>query len=223
MRMPTLLQKLVTTENSRELLRINIRRLMQEKGINEADLARNAELPAATLHKILSGKTEDPRASTLTALANYFRISVDELLTGIVATKPISEDMNTSVQSYPVLTWHECINVPNILNTLTVSNWEKWIAGKAISKKAYALTSKPSMEPYFLNGTMLIIDLTITAKDGDIVVVHYPSTNEATIRKLISDGPTIRLQSLNLSEPPSNLNEEIKFLGALSYTMFMYN
>src|SRR5579863_6988609 len=71
-----------------ENLTDNLRHLMQLKDISEAALARKTAIPQPTLHKILAGKTNDPRASTLKALADFFEISIDELLTGIAFMQP---------------------------------------------------------------------------------------------------------------------------------------
>ena len=62
----------------------NIKRLMMAKGLNEAKLAKRTNIPQPTLHKILSGKTEDPRVSTLKLLAEFFNVS----LVAIIYTPP---------------------------------------------------------------------------------------------------------------------------------------
>src|SRR3990167_5290128 len=92
------------TEQSTEhdLLIINLRSLMKNVGLNEAELSRRTDIPQATLHKILAGKTEDPRASTLKTLSDFFGISIDELLSGNpIATS--EKSAATSAQSIPVI------------------------------------------------------------------------------------------------------------------------
>ena len=54
--------------------------LLQQTHINESELARRVNLPKATINRITSGRTPDPRASTLIAIAEYFNISVDQLM-----------------------------------------------------------------------------------------------------------------------------------------------
>ena len=61
----------------------NIRRMMNQFKVTEAEVSRRTHVPQPTIHKILSGKTTDPRASTLKSLADYFKISIDELVTGV--------------------------------------------------------------------------------------------------------------------------------------------
>ena len=43
-------------------------------------LARRTGLNQPTLYKIISGETEDPRISTLLALAKFFDVNVEELI-----------------------------------------------------------------------------------------------------------------------------------------------
>ena len=63
-----------------DILITNLYSLIQEHQINEAELSRRTGIPQPTLHKILSGKTTDPRISTLLqTLASYFNITLDNL------------------------------------------------------------------------------------------------------------------------------------------------
>src|SRR5258708_3755131 len=49
-----------------------LKKLMADKGIrSETELARQVNLPQTTIHRILSGETSDPRASTLSIIASF--------------------------------------------------------------------------------------------------------------------------------------------------------
>jgi SOS-response transcriptional repressor LexA len=199
----------------------NLHRLMQVKGVSEAELARKSNIPQPTLHKILSGKTDDPRASTLRALASFFEISIDELLTGTASLYQGAS--TTKTQSIPVISWSECVDAIKFIKKLIPSNWANWTISDCLSQNAYALISKASMEPCFPKGTILIVDTSVTPEDGDMVVVHYPNTQEATIRKLSTDGPTKLLLSINANANPDNLENDIKILGVLLKSVFSFH
>ena len=204
-----------------ENLTANLHRLMRGRGVSEAELARQSNIPQPTLHKILSGKTDDPRASTLKALASFFEISMDELLTGV----DIPRQTNTAAktQSIAIISWSECMAAINFITNLTPTNWNNWIVSECVSRNAYGLISKASMEPCFPRGTILIIDSDMSAKDGDMVVVHYPNTQEATLRKLSTDGPTKLLLPINANSSPSNFEEGIKILGVVVKYVFSFH
>src|SRR3989344_5576291 len=90
-----------------DLLIVNLRALMRKTNLNEAKLSRATNIPQATVHKILAGKTGDPRASTLKTLSDFFGVSIDELLSG----DPVPENPKSSAvaaQSIPVISWKEC-------------------------------------------------------------------------------------------------------------------
>lgn len=202
-----------------DLLIMNIRALMKKSGFNEAELSRRTEIPQATVHKILAEKTVDPRASTLKSLADFFEISIDDLLFGNPAAV---KSLVASAQALPVLSWKECINSNELISTLTPTNWKHWKVSEFLSKHAYVLISKPSMAPRFPRDTVLFIDPTVTPKDGDYVIVHYADTDEATIRELSIDGPDKLLLPMNSNVEPTLINKQVKILGVLIKACITY-
>jgi len=62
-------------------LRTNLLKLMD--GMSEAKLAKAVSVPKATINRIISGRTPDPRAGTLLPIAQYFGVTLEQLL-GIV-------------------------------------------------------------------------------------------------------------------------------------------
>lgn len=210
----------IVHNNELENLSVNLHRLMQDKNINEAELARRSNVPQPTLHKILSGKTDDPRASTLKALANFFEVSIDELFS---TNKATTHQKNIATQSIPVISWSECLSSTSFIANLTAANWSNWVVSEQLSAKAFGLISKTSMEPCFPRKTTLIIDPEIIAEDGDMVVIHYPNTHEATLRKLSIDGPVKLLMSVNASASHDNFHEEMRILGVLVKAIFSFH
>jgi SOS-response transcriptional repressor LexA len=196
----------------------NLRRLMNHNKVSEAELGRQTGVPQPTIHKILSGKTSDPRASTLRALANYFKISIDELVLGVELKR---ETLKT--HTIPIISWTACINAPELLATINPSNWDKWVVTQPLSDSCFALISKPSMEPRFPIGTALVIDPTLQAEDGDIILTHYANTTEGTLREISIDGPTIHLNNLYGNTQPQELSPDIRLMGVLIRSIFSYH
>lgn len=58
-----------------------IKKLIKEKDMTQEELARKADIPYATLLKILNGTVENPTVKTMQKLAMALEVSVDELLT----------------------------------------------------------------------------------------------------------------------------------------------
>lgn len=203
----------------------NIRRLMAAKGLNEATLAKRTSIPQPTLHKILSGKTADPRVSTLKLISEFFNISLD----AIIYTPPHEQfdlainGARRQTKHIPIISWQQCVEANDFLSTLTPNNWEQWQTATVKSDQVVALSTKASMEPKFPKGTLLLVDLNAKAVDGDLVVVHYPNTDETTIRKLSLDGPIKRLNALNNEHDSDILNDKIRVVGVAIQAMMVFH
>lgn len=200
----------------------NLQHLMRDKGINEAGLSRKTGIPQPTLHKILSGRTGDPRVSTLKILAEYFCITIDSLYSREIFyhNRPVPQG-----KFIPILSWKTCIDATNFKVKPDASTELYWTHEDDV-EGVFALVSKPSMEPRFARGTTLIIKHQAQAKDGDFVIVHYPNTDEATIRQFHVDGPDRQLLPINYSGSALGrgdaIDETKKILGTLIQSRFDY-
>ena len=58
----------------------NVKKIKKEKRLTNEMLAEKSGISLGTLNKLLSGSTEDPKLSTLSALKNALGISFDEML-----------------------------------------------------------------------------------------------------------------------------------------------
>lgn len=205
------------------VVRRNLQYLMRAKRLTEADLTRNTGIAQPTLHKILSGKTLDPRMSTIKILAKYFSITIDLLYSSDIT---FLENMIPRFKLIPILSWNDCpesnfAEIKVLLNNQSVD--KVWVNGDHHDPR-YALLSKPSMEPYFIRNTLLIIGSDENAGDGDYVVVRYNSIKEATIRRLFIDGPDYRVCSIDgkLSECKEDANKNLRILGSLQQAVTNY-
>lgn len=191
----------------------NIQRIMQQKGITEAELVRQTHIPQTTLNKILTGETIDPRISTLQLLASYFDTTVDDLYKG--NNDLYNHKKIVDIQSVPILSWSDCIDGTKYMDSLNHESQINWIVIEQLTKYTYGLISKPSMEPRFPRNTTLIISPETTPTDGDWIVAHYKGTEEATLRELIFNGSNKLLISFNSKTSEDILDENIKILGVL--------
>ena len=61
--------------------------LLKREGMSEAALAKEVDIPRNTINRLAGGRTPDPRISTLETIANYFNVSLDQL----IGKEPISD------------------------------------------------------------------------------------------------------------------------------------
>ncbi len=198
------------------LLVHNIKRLMAVTGLKEAILAKKTSIPQPTLHKILSQKTADPRISTLKRICAFFNISLDALMYTPAHERLDlgAEGVKIQTQNIPVITWQQCVEAGSFLTLLTPENWNNWQIVNVKSNKVVALVSKINMEPRFPAETLLLVNLNAKPVDGDLVAVHYPNTDEATLRLLCLDGPVKRLKAIR-NEQDYDVCDDTRIVGVV--------
>jgi len=178
-----------------EQLSANLKRLLKEHRISENELAQALNIPVMTVRRIVSGETTDPRISTLKLFADYFEISLDQL---IQSSKTIQRFQQNATRSVPVFDW-ELISSHSSVQNIDLSSWNDWhtvITGNDISlgENTFALESKPSMQPRFPRGTLFIIDPSANPIDGDIILIKIKKDSTLTLRELAIDSPKWQLQ-----------------------------
>lgn len=57
-----------------------LKRLLQDNSLTANKLAVTLCIPTPTIHRLVTGEVQDPRLSTLTAIADYFDITIEQLV-----------------------------------------------------------------------------------------------------------------------------------------------
>ncbi len=214
-------KELLINSNDFDRCRIVVRELLYKNNINVTELAKNINLPQPTIQRLVTGKTSDPKLSTLTLIANYFSITIDQLL-GNTPIENISTSHSYKIHTAPIVSWKIAIGIKEFFDNPEIKNWKDWISiDIENSPFSFGLRTKPSMEPRFINGSILSIDPNKKPVDGDLIIVHYQNTEEATIRELIFDGPKHAVRSIT-DQTSEELTDNIKIIGVVIQTRFSY-
>ncbi len=201
----------------------NLNFLLKQRRLNPNQLAQALGVPFMTISRISSGKTEDPRVSTLKMISDYFKIPIDLLISKELELSN-NFALNNKVYRVPKFNW-ENISQFTDLAKLHPNNWNEWQTitlknGSEISKQVFALESKPSMYPRFPKDTVFIIASDINPSDGDLVLVKLKQNNEFTLRELLLDPPEKRLLPLVEESKSINFDEsEHEILGVCCLTI----
>lgn len=189
-------------ENSAQLAD-NLQNLLKANHLTLNQIAKDLEMPVMTVRRLFSGETSNPRISTLKLLADYFKVSIDALIT---KRQQASNEFSKKTKTHflPLLKWSTVKKI-NTIKELDLNSWNDWQVvtldeDNEISASAFALTSRPSMSPRFPLGSIFIIDPETQATDGDIILIKFKKNDELTLRKLILDPPQKQLQSI-ITEP----------------------
>ena len=173
-----------------------LKTLLVERKINTVRLSEATKIGQPVISRLITGETEDPKLSTLKALADYFNITINQLI-GEAPLKETELNLKKQIKEIPIISWEEAATWPSIShkkkrNTL-------FIDSPSHSCLYALLLEDSSMEPVFHKGTYLIIDSNKEPIDKSYIALPSKKQNIAFLRQLtISDGKNYAIP-LNLS------------------------
>jgi SOS-response transcriptional repressor LexA len=191
--------------------------LLHKNDMSEVSLGRAIGVPRATINRITSGRTSDPRASTLNAIAEFFSITTEQLL----GLKPIvlenEQAMVEKNYQIPILEWNEAKNWQYAIERIKENDSTNWVLSNSLDGEAeFALLYKgESMWPQFQENTLLIVSTKRESKNNDFVVAHIRSRDEIVFRKLIIENKYWILKANNRIFPSLHLEKEDKIIGTV--------
>ncbi|CEK09267.1 helix-turn-helix domain-containing protein [Legionella hackeliae] len=181
-------------------LSYNLQLLMRTHGnLSVSELARLTAIPQPTIHHIISGSTKNPRKKALQTLAQFFSISVEQLLglTSLPNLIPETIKKDLRLKSIPVIEWDMLYDWPHrkIENNIQ----REIIFDKEIADNSFALKiDDTKIEPLFPQNSLLIFNLGKCPKDRDFVIAKqnnqilfnrlFIENNENYIKQNLEDG-----------------------------------
>jgi SOS-response transcriptional repressor LexA len=200
--------------------------LLNQARISEAELARKINIPRATINRLTSGRTPDPRASTLNSIASYFKVSVDQLM----GKQPLISNennllINTNSTLIPIIELHNAKNWEKKITKLTTKIHNKWlIINPTLDEGKFAVCiNADSMWPQFQVNTLLIISPNKEAKNRDFVIAHLKINDEIVFRQLIVENKNKFLKAINDMFPIIKLSSTDKIIGVITQTRKNYD
>lgn len=179
-------------------LQTNLKKLMIKHGhLSVSDLAKATGLPQPTLYQLYTGVTEKPRKKTLSTLANYFSVTVDQLLGIDPLPSQLPENVKKQLELHtaPLLTWEDLRNWPDQIN---LNHKKEIFLDTHASKTTFAIhLQDSSMEPLLPNGSLLILDTTKAIQDKDCAIIFLNETNQFVFKKILIQNKRLYMQSTN--------------------------
>jgi SOS-response transcriptional repressor LexA len=189
----------------------NLNILMAKNRLNSNGLARIVGVPATTIKRIRNNEQTNPTILTLLPIAQFFSISLDQL----IGNEPIvindKESYKKSrIHKIPLLSWQECSDYAS-LDYSNISNFT--YTERAVSAKAYALKIEDDDLDFFPKNSILIIEPTILPASGDYVIIGNIEQHIAAVRKYIIEIDKIYLKPLVPGVDVATLTDTYKILG----------
>lgn len=166
---------------------------MRTRKINPTALARETGIGQPVIYRIATGETDNPTLSTLHPIAKYFGISINQL----IGDEPLEYSLTPRrVSRIPLIDMTQASQWYRSPEAISPAGYV--MIDTEISTQGFAITLKDStMEPNFPEGTMLIIDPLLKAKNQDYVIAYHETQSLATFKQLLLDGNDIYLKPLN--------------------------
>ncbi|HFD6847001.1 TPA: LexA family transcriptional regulator [Enterobacter hormaechei] len=159
-----------------------------------------------------------PNGESLFKLAKFFNTSIDYILYGT----EFEGTLITKMRRVPVISWVQAGQFTECKTADLLSDVDKWVeTSLRIGDSSFALEVKgdsmtnPNGLPTIPEGATVIVDPDVEPHHGKIVVARIDGTNEATVKKLVIDGPQKFLVPLNPRYPNIPINGNCLIIGVV--------
>lgn len=174
-----------------------LKQLMAEHKLNTMELARRTGIGQPVIYRLISGETDNPKIITLCSLADYFGISVNQLIgEAPLPNKSGKEQQKVTkhLAEIPLVNWDEVLDWRTKHNKKRKTVFTNIMADTNL----YALKMEDdSMDPVFSKGTILIIDAHKEAVDRSYVIIKLKKRQQTVFRQLLIEDDYQYLQPLN--------------------------
>ena len=201
-------------------IRNNLLFLTKKFNISEAELSRKTNLPQATVNRLLNAATEDPRASTLKAVAEFFNVTIDQLLSNKLLQKSTLDTTRLPIYKMEQDTsfFTECTkNMASKLDLLLTKKEERFLEVEpTINNQCIAFEVKgDSMWPQFMEGILVIVDTSLEAKNRDFVIYLLANSNQIVLRQFIDEEQNKILKPINYAYKSIQIEEQDIYIGTV--------
>lgn len=186
--------------------------------MSEASLAQKVNVPKATINRILSGRTPDPRVSTLAPIAKYFGVSIEQLL----GVAPLPQNLPFNIQNINaalelpfveiehIYNWHLGKYNPTKFHEISITKGSSLAGNSYVTKN-----TSNAMFPKFTDDSYLLVNLEIDPKNEDYVIYYLPHEKSVLFRKLILEGKDKYLCAICPGFSAIKITSNALFLGVV--------
>ncbi len=195
-----------------------LQRLMDISNVTEQELSDHTGVAQSTINRILNGQTGNPRGVSLRPIADFFEVTVSQL----IGTEPIdflkiSDNSlleKVGLKKVAVIPFDRISNLGKFSDTkVNYPNQEMVLVETKESDRVFAtLIVDNSMQPEFDAGTIVIVNQSIKPSDGSYVLIRIQ--NQLLIRELSVVGKKTYAQINQKSKSLQAINSE-EILGVI--------
>ncbi|MFZ2314561.1 MAG: helix-turn-helix transcriptional regulator [Gammaproteobacteria bacterium] len=203
-------------------LSANLITLMNHHRIGGIQLARAINIPLSTIKNIRKGVNVNPTIETLVPLAHYFKVSLEEMISGTLSVEKISLRESGYRQNLPqvvpIISWQEAVFWPHgdRLHDLRI------FTEKLHFENSFALPSEQNASELFAAPGVFLVNPDQKPAHFDYVIVHKLGLASASIKQFICDEDVSYLKSLVIAGQIAPLDGNYRLLGVVvEYRQFI--
>lgn len=204
-----------------------IARAIQLSGKKKGEIASLCGVGNSAVTQWITGESKSLRPENLYALAKATGFRAEWLAIGEGDEKEASES-NVSITSQPALSfrypviswvsagaWSEAVEPypAGISDRYEFSEYNSKGPAFWLEVKGDSMTSPVGTS--IAQGSLILVDTEVEATPGKLVVAKLPDSNEATFKKLVSDGGRLYLKPLNPGYPTEVFDENCRIVGVV--------
>jgi SOS-response transcriptional repressor LexA len=185
--------------------------LIKKWGININQLHKHTGIPLSTLKRLRLNKENNPTLASLAPIANYFSVSLDQLIGREALPKKINKQTNGL--AIPLIHWRDIINTPK--NRCYLAFSLLLIRDITLNENCFALVIKDNNTNNFLAGSLLVIDPSLKGRNRDFIIVHKKGMCKPQLMQKIIFENKAYLKNLNTESEIVEFSDLHKIFGVV--------
>lgn len=166
----------------------------REIKLTPAALARKLGIPTNKITRILNGDVTDPKASTLLQIANYFDITIEQLLGLAPIVREGTSQGLTATQALPIFE----LSQPEKMT----KEWYRWVPNDIAGDYFTLALDTDLYEPTFQQNSLLIINRDVAPDDRSYILIKKnDNSRHYLIKKYVQEGDQSYLYPINPKLP----------------------
>lgn len=204
-----------------------IARAIHLSGKKKGEIASLCGVANSAVTQWITGESKSLRPENLYALAKATGFRAEWLAIGEGEEQEVSESNVSSTAQpalsfrYPVISWVSAGAWSEAVEPYPAGISDRYEFSEYNSKgpafwlevKGDSMTSPVGTS--IAQGSLILVDTEVEATPGKLVVAKLPDSNEATFKKLVSDGGRLYLKPLNPGYPTEVFDENCRIVGVV--------
>ncbi len=202
---------------------LQLKKLMNEADIDDLRLSQLTGVAKSNISRLKNDPDSNPTLATLKPIADYFAITVSQLLGEVpIATQGAQDESGVIITQVPKIAWDEIQSFirdkHQLLQLASIST------DRVVSTDAFAVTVMDStLMPIFPKGALLVVEPNQTPADGSHILMMTSAKAKPCLRQYLQDGETVLLKSLkagtNWMEPLESQHQIIGVVLEVRYQL----